>query len=69
MMTWHYFIAFIIRLFIPFYIYLICIIKQNNKNHTTYPINMHYTKCNDPDPPLVDIVFFGLPLKALKCVC
>ena len=25
--------------------------------------------CNDPDPPLVDIVLFGLPLKALKRVC
>ena len=30
------------------------------------PVSSSGTICNGPDPPLVDIVFFGLPLKALK---
>ncbi|KAG7016605.1 putative RNA helicase SDE3 [Cucurbita argyrosperma subsp. argyrosperma] len=36
---------------------------------THHPVFGSDTICNDPDPPLTDIVFFGLPLKALKRVC
>ena len=32
------------------------------------PVSGSGTICNGPDPPLADIVLFGLPLKALKRV-
>ena len=36
---------------------------------THRPVSGSDTISNDPDPPLADIVLFGLPLKALKRVC